>query len=388
MQSDVGSPKKAKRPELERSVYHSSKALLLLKRYIVGRVVEPRVNVESPIRFSKTNGRSPGSQNGAKMTSDVKQAIARDYRALHEQIKAAGLYHCRYSDYTVESVRCALLVAAFVYLLRCEWYVTSALFLSMFWHQIMFVAHDAGHRSITGDSAVDTLIGASIAGLCCGMSISWWKSSHNIHHLVTNMPEHDPDVQNFPFFSTSPAFARSLTSTRLAWTRAAELLVPYQQYTYYPMMALARFNLYALNWLHVCSPRAARLGAPSWVRTVELVFMACFWLLFAYLLVWRTLPSWSVRAAFVAVSHMATMLLHAQFTLSRWGMSTSDLGPLESFAQHQLRTTMDIECPPWLDWFYGGLQFQAVHHLFPRLPRHSLRRAQGLVRQFCERTGL
>lgn len=26
-----------------------------------------------------------------------------------------------------------------------------------------------------------------------------------------------------------------------------------------------------------------------------------------------------------------------------------------------------------LDWLHGGLQFQVVHHLFPRIPRHKLR---------------
>jgi hypothetical protein len=23
----------------------------------------------------------------------------------------------------------------------------------------------------------------------------------------------------------------------------------------------------------------------------------------------------------------------------------------------QLKTTMDVECPEWMDWFHGGLQF-------------------------------
>ena len=69
-------------------------------------------------------------------------------------------------------------------------------------------------------------------------------------------------------------------------------------------------------------------------------------------------------------------------------MSTSDLGENESFPQRQLRTTMDVECPPWLDFIHGGLQFQAVHHLFPRVPRHNLRRLQGLVKQFCAETGI
>ncbi|KAF9089087.1 Delta 8 Fatty Acid Desaturase [Mortierella sp. GBA35] len=49
---------------------------------------------------------------------------------------------------------------------------------------------------------------------------------------------------------------------------------------------------------------------------------------------------------------------------------------------------MDVDCPTWLDWFHGGLQFQAIHHLFPRMPRHNLRRAQPYVKEFCDEVGL
>jgi sphingolipid 8-(E)-desaturase len=52
----------------------------------------------------------------------------------------------------------------------------------------MFTAHDAGHRGITHSMFADTLIGAIIADLLCGLSIGWWKSSHNVHHLITNHP--------------------------------------------------------------------------------------------------------------------------------------------------------------------------------------------------------
>jgi fatty acid desaturase len=31
----------------------------------------------------------------------------------------------------------------------------------------------------------------------------------------------------------------------------------------------------------------------------------------------------------------------------------------------------------------GGLNYQVEHHLFPNMPRPSLRRAQGLVRAYC-----
>ncbi len=49
---------------------------------------------------------------------------------------------------------------------------------------------------------------------------------------------------------------------------------------------------------------------------------------------------------------------------------------------------MDVQCPPWLDFIHGGLQFQAEHHLFPRVPRHNLRSLQVLVRDFCLETGI
>lgn len=256
----------------------------------------------------------------------------------------------------------------------------------------MFTAHDAGHRGITGNFITDTLIGAFIADFCCGLSIGWWKSSHNVHHLITNMPEHDPDIQNIPLFSTSPTYMKSILSSfynfQFVWDAACDVIVPYQKYLYYPVMALARFNLYFLSWLHLCSPRAAQLGAAWWTRPVEIVFMCCYWYLFGYLLVWVTLPTWPIRIGFVLISHLVTMVLHVQITLSHWGMPTSDLGPTESFPQRQMRTTMDVDCPPWLDWFHGGLQFQAVHHLFPRVPRHNLRRGQELVREFSSKTGV
>lgn len=52
----------------------------------------------------------------------------------------------------------------------------------------MFTAHDAGHRAISGNFVIDSLIGLFIADFCCGLSIGWWKSSHNVHHLITNHP--------------------------------------------------------------------------------------------------------------------------------------------------------------------------------------------------------
>lgn len=318
--------------------------------------------------------------------------IVREYQALHETIKREGHYQCRYAEYGKETIRYSILFAMFLYLLSIGWYLTSAGVLGLFWQQIMFTAHDAGHRGITGRFIPDTIIGAFIADFCCGLSIGWWKSSHNVHHLITNMPEHDPDIQNVPLFATSPSFFKSIWSSfyrwNFQWDEAADWIVPYQKYTYYPVMAIARFNLYLLSWLHLCSPRSMDLGCAWWTRYLELIFLIGYWVIFGYGLLWCTLPTWPIRIGFVLISHCITMILHVQITLSHWGTSTANLGPTESFAQRQLRTTMDVACPAWLDFVHGGLQFQAVHHLFPRVPRHNLRAVQQLVRDFCNRTNL
>ncbi|RYO88385.1 hypothetical protein DL766_003064 [Monosporascus sp. MC13-8B] len=325
----------------------------------------------------------------------VQQDIIQKYRVLQRRIEDEGLYECPYLEYAKELIRYTVLFTISMVALYYRWYMTSATFLGLFWHQIMFTAHDAGHTAITHNFVFDSLIAIFIADFCCGLSMGWWKSSHNVHHLVTNQPEHDPDIQNIPLFATCPSFFRSLRSTyydfTFIWDAAAEFLVPYQKYTYYPVMGIARFNLYLLSWLHVLSRKSWRgrtQAAPRLLMSTEIAFMACYWFLFGYLLLWRALPTWTVRVAFVLVSHVVTMPLHVQITLSHWGMSTADLGESESFPQRQLRTTMDVDCPAWLDFVHGGLQFQAVHHLFPRLPRHNLRRAQVLVREFCSDTGI
>jgi delta8-fatty-acid desaturase len=119
---------------------------------------------------------------------DTQREIALKFKALHERVKAEGYYQCRYIEYGKEMVRYSALFAMFIFTLKQEWYFVSACFLGLFWHQIMFTAHDAGHRGITRNITADTMIGIFIADFCCGLSIGWWKSSHNVHHLVTNAP--------------------------------------------------------------------------------------------------------------------------------------------------------------------------------------------------------
>ncbi len=314
--------------------------------------------------------------------------IVQRYRILNDRIRAEGLYQCDYTSYLFEISRYLLLFSMFLLCLRMGWYGTSGLSLGFFWHQLVFTAHDAGHMGITHSFAVDTVIGIVIADFLGGLSLGWWKRNHNVHHIVTNSPEHDPDIEHMPFFAISHRFFESLRSTYydrvMAYDPFAKFIVRYQQYLYYPILALGRLNLYRLSWEYLLLGLGPRKGPAWWHRWLELAGQAFFWAWFGYGVVYKSIPTVGSRVLFIMISHIVTAPLHVQITLSHFAMSTVDLGANESFPQKMLRTTMDVDCPQWLDFIHGGLQFQAVHHLYPRIPRQNLRRTQNLVQEFCQ----
>lgn len=47
-----------------------------------------------------------------------------------------------------------------------------------------------------------------------------------------------------------------------------------------------------------------------------------------------------------------------------------------------------VICDPSIEFIHGGLDKQVTHHLFPRLPRHNLRAASLLVKEFCKEQDL
>ena len=322
----------------------------------------------------------------------TQDGITEKYRALHQRIRNEGLFECNYVSYLIEICRYIFLFTMCLLSLRWGYYALGGVFLGMFWHQLVFTAHDAGHMGITHDFTTDTVIGIIVADFLGGLSMGWWKRSHNVHHIVTNSPEHDPDIEHMPLFAISPRFFESLRSTYyervMTYDPVAKFVIRYQSYLYYPILTLGRFNLYRLSWEYLLLGLGPSKGPAWWHRWLEIAGHVFFWTWFGYGIVYKSIPTVGGRITFIMISHMITAPVHVQITLSHFAMSTADLGVHESFAQKMLRTTMDVDCPEWLDFFHGGLQFQAVHHLYPRIPRHNLRRTQKLVRDFCNEVGI
>ena len=102
------------------------------------------------------------------------------YKALHKRIVDAGLYQCRYlTGYGPEIVRYILLATFSAIAYRYQWFITSAICLGLFWHQLTFTAHDLGHVGVTHNWTIDRLLAIFVADFCGGLSIGWWVDVSN-----------------------------------------------------------------------------------------------------------------------------------------------------------------------------------------------------------------
>ncbi|KZS94071.1 delta 8-sphingoloid desaturase protein [Sistotremastrum niveocremeum HHB9708] len=422
----------------EIAAYHPEEALKRIRSFIVGKVESTELGWEPfippvqsgwirkngewyqearPLRLDGTIEPTPQSQillvdkdivgDASSVTPTMESLISsppslsrseqwkqtREYDELHRRIKEQGLYATPFfTGYGPEVLRYTLLglLAALTYYQR--WYICSAIFLGGFWHQLTFTAHDLGHNGVTHSWVIDRLLGVFIADFLGGLSIGWWVDNHNIHHLVTNHPSHDPDIQHIPFFAISPHFLTSLWSSYykrvMAFDAFSTYLIGAQHMLFYVVMSLARFNLYANSYSflfkHARDRKDARGGKFVW--WLEIACIALFWCWFGLLL--KGIPTWRMRALYLLVSHVVPSPLHVQIVLSHFSRSTEDLGPFESFPHRQLRTTTDVKCDPSVEFLHGGLHLQVTHHLFPRLPRHNLKRASVLVKEFAAEHGL
>lgn len=103
--------------------------------------------------------------------------LSLSYRTLHQKIITNKLYQPPQFvyGYGPDLVRYSILFSLFLFshfVLRA-WFF-SAVFLGLFWHQVTFVVHDAGHSGVTGHWGFDRALGISLASVLGGLSLGWW----------------------------------------------------------------------------------------------------------------------------------------------------------------------------------------------------------------------
>lgn len=320
-------------------------------------------------------------------------SFVKEHRAIRQELLKRGLFETKYSYYAKYFAWYATVFGSALYLtLGCSSYgahMMGAVMLGLFWQQFAFFGHDIGHNAITHDRPRDLFWGIALCNTLGGISLGWWKRSHNVHHIVCNSIEADPDIQHLPAFAVHEGiFGKFYSTYHSKWFTTGWLerfLVSYQHWLFYPLMFIyARWNLYLQSYLLLLSSEKTPL------KGLELVSLAGFAVWMTAMI--STLPTGNERLAYILIAHAVSGLLHVQICLSHFALTAYNGRAYnnddDEWFRLQLMTTQNIDCPEWMDWFHGGLQFQIEHHLWPRLPRHNLREARRLTKKLCKKHGV
>jgi fatty acid desaturase len=294
-----------------------------------------------------------------------------DYAELSRRVRDAGLLDRRPAYYTAKiTLTIGLFVAGWVCfaLIGASWWqLVTAAFLGVVFTQLGFLGHDSGHKQVFRTRRATYAFGLVVGNLGIGLSHGWWMDKHSRHHAHPNDLERDPDVRvgalvfDAAQASRRSAFARSVTSV--------------QAYLFVPMLILEGLHL------HVASARALRSGVvrARWLEGSLLLAHAV-----AYVGALVLVLPLGQALAFVAVQQgVFGLYLGASFAPNHKGMPMERPEDHWDYLRRQVITSRNVTGSPVVDFALGGLNYQIEHHLFPSMPRPSLKRAQPLVRAFC-----
>jgi fatty acid desaturase len=296
-----------------------------------------------------------------------------DYAELRRLIRQEGLLKRRPLYYSVKIAIVVVLLAggwtAFALVGDSWWQMLIAVYLALVFGQIGFVGHEAGHHQIFHTRRGNGAVGLVGGNLLIGMSFGWWTGKHSRHHAFPNHEGRDPDIA-----IPAIAFTREQASKRRGLFRA---LARAQAYLFFPTLLLEALSMHVISvWAILRGPVRRRT---RWLECLLLV-THCAGYLTAVLLVLSPLRA----VVFVAIQQgLFGLYLGCAFAPNHKGMPVLTDTDTRDFLRRQVLTSRNVSGGRLTETLLGGLNYQIEHHLFPGMPRPSLRRCRVLVRAFC-----
>lgn len=319
---------------------------------------------------------------------------ASPFDALESELRKDGWYSASYAWYAGRAALVLALVAAALLCARCcaatlVGRVCTGLLLFLCWQQAGFLLHDLKHSQLTHDRTVDGALGTFFGSLCFGMSSEHWRREHFLHHVYTNAfvaPARNSNV----FLALDDQMYQQIWAQHEALlpflpARVRRCLVPVQHLLWIPVCALVgRVNL-------MVSSLAGEREPTQWLAFGGHVLWNVWFLKY----VAAHCPNgWFDALGVYYVGAMAQGILHLQLLVNHYAQPWHErseawaLAAKHGWHVRQLLVTVNVASPPWLDWFFGGLNLHIEHHCFPRMPRHRLRALQVRLQQLCVTHGL
>ena len=292
-------------------------------------------------------------------------AYPNNFDELKAQVREAGLLERVPIRGSIEMI--AIFVSLIVlYTTATLWNpIFLGLFMTLIFTRAVFVSHDILHTQYFKNKALSMKLSYPFSAIILSNSSSWWDFKHNInHHTYCNIVTKDEDIM-----ALNGAFTPNNKGN-------SPFLKKYKHIVFWG----ALFFMY-----------------PAFIaQSYNFVLKRKYYGEFALMLLhWPII--WGTMFYILPFTDAFIVFLTLNFTLSPWlafGFITNHLGcevfDVEegkelSWMELQMRTSRSLRGGKIVHWFYGGLNTQIEHHLFPKAPRFNLLKVQKMTREFAEK---
>lgn len=303
-------------------------------------------------------------------------AFDTDYLALEAMFLERGWFEASRGWYVYKTALVLALLAV-AFLVPNPW--LKGLFFGLFIQQSAFIAHDVCHDAVV-PRRHRRLASWFYGTVCFGLNYEKWVDEHNTHHMLNSRPFEDPQMNVMPHLLYAHREVEAFERRKRPITDWERTKMGFQHFWLLPVLLLyGRINVVKGDL-----KRAFRTRSGHFLAGHALHFL--LWgLLIAQgrgQLLYHALAFTLTTLCVSGLIHLQLILSHA-YTPRLFADEQAAAGmKLQAISNQNITTT-------WLDdWFHGGLQHHIEHHLFPRLPRHSLPKVRPYVRELCEKHGV
>jgi fatty acid desaturase len=305
-----------------------------------------------------------------------------DYADIRHMIGEAGLMQPQPGYYLTKFVITGLMLAIGLATLLCAaalpgWVqVVNVVYLAFVFGQIGLLGHDVAHLQVFRSARLITPFGLVLGDLLLGIGTGWWRESHNgAHHNNPNHFDLDPNIKFYVLAFTPEQGRRKPPALQWIIRHQAKLI------TLFACLQTVSLHSQTVDYLQRWWDRR-RLEC-----VLESVALCAHVVLYVGIIVFALGPIGGV--AFIVVHRaLAGLYLASIFAPNHKGMPLLYGEGRPDFLHEQVLTARNIVGSPLTDFWYGGLNYQIEHHLFPSLPRNRLSRAAPLVHEYCRAHGL
>jgi len=341
------------------------------------------VPVEKPeVLFIGTDDVNLGTYD---KTEEESKRITENFDKLRHKVNKLGLLDGDTTFFISKFFQCVGLLLMGFFLQYHAYYIPSALFMGLAWQQLGWMVHEYCHHQHFKNHYFNDLMSYVVGNFLQGFSSGGWKEQHNVHHAATNVVGRDGDLDLMPFWATVAGDLRAIYKN----SPTIFQILPYQHIYWSFVLPLLRISWLIQSIVFVSRMSSSPFAIHRERARHEQITLALHWIWVSIQL--YLLPDWNTRIVFFLVSQLfGGFLLAHVVTYNHYSTDkfSNQSNIMNNYACLQLYTTRNMRPGIFIDWLWGGLNYQIEHHLFPTMPRSNLNRVMPLVKEFCKENDL